>query len=271
MAVVRHHEQRPPRRREDLAVGEGVREVRVQLVGGLPVRDDDLAAGRPGRRLVLVAVEELVVSRPVSVPASPTAVRPMPVALPTPERSKQTASSARLGTLRTRSPWSRAGRVDDSASAVLLGFLTLSLPIRSGPHQRSCPPPSSRAPLLHRRSRRHGRRWANERAHGELRSLRCRYYADAPGTCQLTLDVVVERLDRPSSSRPGPLVRSISCTSSLTLPVRRAGAGQSARSAGTSIRTGGSVDRARRVRTMPRSARPPARPSAPAGARSGDD
>jgi hypothetical protein len=49
---------------EHLAVGEGIAVVRVQLVGSLPVRDDDAAPDGPGRRLIVVVEEQrLVVDR----------------------------------------------------------------------------------------------------------------------------------------------------------------------------------------------------------------
>ena len=87
---------------------------------------------------------------------------------------------------------------------------------------------------MHRRSRRHGRRWANERAHGELRSLRCRYYADAPGRCQLTprRGNPPRRATVPAARRP--LVRWVGLHLLQFGPRPDSRAGQSARSGGMS-------------------------------------
>ena len=61
VAVRRHGQQGRHGRRHDLGVGERVREVVVELVRGLPFADDGLAARRARGRLVLEAVEQLVV------------------------------------------------------------------------------------------------------------------------------------------------------------------------------------------------------------------
>ena len=61
VAVGGYDEEGAHRGRVDLAVGERVREVRIELVGSLPVGDDDPSTGRPGLGLVVGPVQELVV------------------------------------------------------------------------------------------------------------------------------------------------------------------------------------------------------------------